>query len=339
MLVDFNTAIQTIRNANLDMVELINKWKELLSTNPGDVEFTFADGSSVSFPNVAKLISQYGSFPYNELQFKVDDNDAGTSYHMAQVNPEVIQVYRYTANSGGPSPEEYVKMSSIGDGDPYIEIASIPSTAYKAKITTEQVALTGPGYNAYYGRESAKLFAAGNKIVAELKRSSLDLTDINTAGTTKTTSLVADSFEQKTEVDNKKYIFKITKDEFFYGMKAPFASSSDAAAGLKITRTDTDSDRYKLDFSSYRGYGAAQFEVSDDEFSYTTRYQTAGGSIKFNPSNGCLEGGNNTYDFSLGAGVFTFSSDSLDSPGAYNEIKIDSAGIYVNDVLKVPFTP
>lgn len=58
---DFSQVIEVIEQNQADMLELISQWKKFIDENfIGDVVFTFFDGSTSTFPSLAKLVQAFG---------------------------------------------------------------------------------------------------------------------------------------------------------------------------------------------------------------------------------------------------------------------------------------
>lgn len=331
MLVDFNTAIQTIRNANLDMVELINQWKNLLSTTPADVAFTFADGSSVSFPNLAKLIAEYGSFPYNNLEFKV--NDGGSNYHKVAIDPNQVILDRYVY--GQPGTTQYVKM--INDGTDLGVVVYSFSGGYTAttKITQSQISIGSPAGGMATTFSNIKFTKSGAKeLSGELSWSKLALKDETNAALSKSLEINAGgaSYEQAVASSSVKYKLNLTPDQFFFGHSDSWQGGT-SSAGLSVTKSGDN--EYTLSFKSKVGYGGHSLNMSDTEFSYGSGYDQSGKSLSFR--NGTFKASTYSGEFTGSEGGMTFSHSAQTGVDTSYEVKITDSGIWFNDVLQVAF--
>lgn len=168
MLVDFNTAIKEIREANQDMVELINKWKDLLSTSPGDVTFEFADSSTISFPNLAKLVAQYGTFPYNELEFKEETTSgSSTTSKIARVNLSSIAVLRNYTNPGFKY-IEYCALTIDDEGSPLVEISKGAQAGVTvARLYSDSLVFEDVRGSSAYNRNGVEITSPNNSMKIE----------------------------------------------------------------------------------------------------------------------------------------------------------------------------
>lgn len=332
MLVDFNTAIQYIRNANLDMVELINQWKNLLSTTPADVAFTFADGSSVSFPNLAKLIAEYGSFPYNNLEFKVNDDDDGNSYHSAIVNPDSIILNRYV--SGQPGTTKYIKMINDGSNLGLTIYSYSGGYGITTKVASEEFSISSVSGASSFTR-SAATFKSASGIESRLGYSALTFTNNTDSALSKSSKFSAEevSYEQAVTGSTKKYQFSVTKDQFFYG-RSEVIQGGTRYAGLKVYLDN--SDEYVLSFEGGVGYGHHALQSSSSRFSWSSGYKNS--AVGFNYEGSVLSGGSYYDTFKLGEGTLILEHVARSSSDSSYKLKIDSTGIWKDDTCVLAFS-
>lgn len=334
MLVDFNTAIQAIRNANLDMVELINQWKNLLSTTPADVAFTFADGSSVSFPNLAKLIAEYGSFPYNNLEFKV--TDGGSSYHKVAIDPNQIILDRYA--SGQPGTTQYIKMINDGTDLGLVIYSYGAGFTRTAKISHQQISIGSNTGAMAASSSNIKFSKSGSKeLSGELSWSKLALKDETDAALSKSLEINAGgiSYEQAVANSPVKYKLNINPDQFFFGHSDAWQGGT-RSVGFSVTKSDDD--KYTLYFKSQLGDSGHSLNMSDSNFVYSSGYAQYRNSFAFRDGIFRTYSPSGEFEWDPDAGSMTFGHASQSGADTPFNIRIDREGIWFNEELKLPFS-